>query len=572
MKLGKLNSLRVQISLFYSVASLVMFLLIGFLLYYSISNIVLEDALETTTLAVDRSGAFIEDYIDRNKDLSLLLAKDPALLRYLSGETVGNEAKDVLASIDTVMAADPYISSIIIVGKEGQLLSNETVLDMSMSDDMMKEAWYEAVVYGDGMPALTSARMQNFNMDKDHWVISLSREIQDADGAHLGVVVVDFKYSIIESYLEGLNLGSEGYVFILNAQGGVVYHEDPAYFQRPDLQAQLMAVSERTVGYESDMNRLIHSCGIPGTDWRMYGIASLDGLSAIRRQLLETIGLAILASLVALTILGTMVAGRITNPIKDLENAMNGIEAGLAMVEVDGRGCNEAISLAQHYNYMIDRVRALMEDIATKEQAIRAYELNVLHSQINPHFLYNTLDTIVWMAEFGDSEKVIHITKALAKFFRLSLSGGSETTTIANEVAHVRQYLIIQKERYDEQLNYTIDMEEGFEDVTIPKIVLQPIVENSIYHGIRDLDTPGHIDIAVTENGEDICFTVKDDGIGFDPEAVGQKDSAEKVKLGGVGIRNVNQRLKLTYGDGYGVTIQSAPGKGTKVTVKVKKL
>lgn len=572
MKLGKLNSLRVQIALFYSVASLVMFLLIGFLLYYSISNIVLEDALETTTLAVDRSGAFIEEYIDRNKDLSLLLAKDPALLRYLSGETVGNEAKDVLASIDTVMAADPYISSIIIVGKEGQLLSNEAVLDMSMSDDMMKEAWYEAVVYGDGMPALTSARMQNFNMDKDHWVISLSREIQDADGAHLGVVVVDFKYSIIESYLEGLNLGSEGYVFILNAQGGVVYHEDPVYFQNPNLQAQLMTVSEKTVGYESDMNRLIHSCGIPGTDWRMYGIASLDGLSAIRRQLLETIGLATLASLVALTILGTMVAGRITNPIKDLENAMNGIEAGLAMVEVDGRGCNEAISLAQHYNYMIDRVRALMEDIATKEQAIRAYELNVLHSQINPHFLYNTLDTIVWMAEFGDSEKVIHITKALAKFFRLSLSGGSETTTIANEVEHVRQYLVIQKERYDEQLNYTIDMAEGFEEVTIPKIVLQPIVENSIYHGIRDLDSPGHIDIAVTEDGEDICFTVKDDGKGFDPEAVGQKDSTEKVKLGGVGIRNVDQRLKLTYGDDYGLTIESAPGKGTEVTVRVKRV
>lgn len=569
MKERWVNGLRIQISLYYLLASLGTVLLIGFILYYSISSIVLNDALETTTMAVEKSGKHIESYIDKIKDMSLMIANDPSLIRYLSDEAGATDVEDALVMIDTALASDASIASIIVVGKGGQLLSNEASLDMSMSDDMMKETWYVDVIHGDGMPSLTSARMQKFNMDKDNWVISLSREIKDAQGNNLGVIVVDFKYSIIETYLSDLAMGDEGYVYILNADGGVVYHKDTTYFDHVDKQAELVEMSAMDAGYDNGMNLLFHNCGLLGTDWLMYGVASLDGLNAIRRQLTETIVVVGLISLAAMFAIGTLIAGRITNPIKDLEKAMGDIEADLTMIDVNEKGCNEAISLARHYNFMVGRIKHLMGDIADQEQAIRAYELNVLHSQINPHFLYNTLDTIVWMAEFGDSEKVIYITKSLAQFFRLSLSGGSETTTIGNEVDHVRQYLKIQKERYDEQLNYSIREIDDLKAIEIPKIILQPIVENSIYHGIRDLDHPGHIEVSVVKNGGDILFIIEDDGVGFDPEVKEEKADLG-VKLGGVGIQNVDQRLKLTYGDKYGLTITSAVGQGSKVVVRIK--
>ncbi len=569
MKERWVNGLRVQISLFYILASLGTVLLIGFILYYSISSVVLNDALETTTMSVEQSGKHIESYIDKIKDMSLLIASDPSLVRYLSDVGSESDVKDALVMIETALASDASIASIIVVGKGGQLLSNEASLDMSMSDDMMKEAWYVDVIHGDGMPSLTSARMQKFNMDKDNWVISLSREIEDGEGNNLGVIVVDFKYSIIETYLSDLAMGDEGYVYILNADGGVVYHKDTSYFEDEDKQSALMKMSTMAAGYDSGMNLLFHNSGLVGTDWQMYGVASLDGLNVIRRQLIETILLVGMISLAVMFAIGTWIAGRITNPIKELEKAMGDIEVDLSMIDVDEKGCNEAISLASHYNYMIDRIKLLMADIADQEQAIRAYELNVLHSQINPHFLYNTLDTIVWMAEFDDSKKVIYITKSLAQFFRLSLSGGSETTTVGNEVDHVRQYLKIQKERYDEQLNYTITESEDLKEVKIPKIILQPIVENSIYHGIRDLDHPGHIVVTVEKDEDDVVFTIEDDGLGFDLEATDNKSDLG-VKLGGVGIKNVDQRLKLTYGEKYGLTITSELGKGTKVVVRVK--
>ncbi|WP_430510400.1 sensor histidine kinase [Gottfriedia solisilvae] len=196
----------------------------------------------------------------------------------------------------------------------------------------------------------------------------------------------------------------------------------------------------------------------------------------------------------------------------------------------------------------------------------------MLHSQINPHFLYNTLDTIVWMTEFEEKERVISITKALAKFFQLSLSGGNEFTTIQNEIEHVKQYLFIQKERYGEKLSYSIDYNPALNDVKIPKILLQPIVENAIYHGIRESDENGEITIRLEKDHKDILFFIQDNGIGFDTTKLNAINKMKTAKLGGIGISNVNKRIKLYYGESYGISIQSIIGKGTKVMIRIKTL
>jgi len=219
----------------------------------------------------------------------------------------------------------------------------------------------------------------------------------------------------------------------------------------------------------------------------------------------------------------------------------------------------------------VQRIRSLLAEIMEKEKFLRSYELRALHSQINPHFLYNTLDTIVWMAEFKDSEKVIAITKALAKFFRLSLGDGAETTSVGDEIDHVRQYLFIQKERYENKLDYEIEVNESILDAVIPKIILQPIVENAIYHGIRPLKSGGMVKIEAYPNNEDVIFKISDNGIGFDTAKL-PEFKHNGLRLGGVGFNNVDKRVRLYYGEGYGLSLISYPGEGTEVMIKIRRI
>jgi two-component system sensor histidine kinase YesM len=239
---------------------------------------------------------------------------------------------------------------------------------------------------------------------------------------------------------------------------------------------------------------------------------------------------------------------------------------------IDISGSYEIESLTRHFNVMVERVGKLMGQVLENERYLRTYEINALHSQINPHFLYNTLDTIVWMAEFDDSDKVIEITKSLAQFFRLSLSKGDERITVENEIDHVKQYLFIQQQRYQEKLTYSFKVDEQTLKFKVPKIILQPIVENALYHGIREMDGPGHIEVKVWMDKQALYMEVTDNGVGFELKGEIFEENlpvSTKTKLGGVGLSNVNKRIHLYDGEGYGVSIRSVIGEGTKVLLKL---
>ena len=230
----------------------------------------------------------------------------------------------------------------------------------------------------------------------------------------MGVVLIDVHYKAIEGFLEKLNLGSGGYVFILNDANQVVYHPDTQYFQKDTLKQELVKISQMKPGYEPSMGMLTQHYNIAHTNWTLVGLSSLDELKQIQRHILETL---VLIGLVLFAVV---------------------LGSGLFM--------------AKRFAAMSTEIEQLMKTLTENEKYLRGYELSALHSQINPHFLYNTLDTIVWMAEFNDSQKVIAITKSLAQFFRLSLNQGRDKVSLMDELSHVTEYLFIQKERYGEQL------------------------------------------------------------------------------------------------------------------------
>ncbi len=570
MKPWRLWGIRTQILVFYLAATLFIVGAMGLALFFSTTRIVSQEVAKTTATAIDKSGRQLEMYIDQLKGLSDLLAESPQVHRYFdqSGpdDVAGDERRDIERMIQGMLNTNPEIASIILIGAKGQLITNEQNLEMHYSGDIQDQEWYQEAL-GSTMPILTSARMQEFSMDKDNWVISLGRELTDEKKKHLGVLRIDLKYDAIESILKDMSLGQEGYSYILNQSQQVVYHPNPQYFSQEEKRLELIDMLEMEGNELSREYKLTHRYNLNNSDWVLVGVASLDGVRRMEAEII--IVLVVLGSVLLLAAFGSsaIYASSVARPIRQLEKAMEEVEKGSLATEVGVVGSAEIASLSTHFLSMLDRIRELMQEIRNKEQFLRASELKTLYSQINPHFLYNTLDTIVWLAEFGNTERVISVSKAMARFFRLSLRGGSETTTVRDELDHVRQYLFIQKERYQDKLSYEIQAEDGLMDISIPKILLQPLVENAIYHGLRKMPGGGMIRITARKGEKDeLLLAVEDNGGGFEDAEKGK----DPLRLGGVGLKNVAERIRLYYGEDYGLSIANRPGQGATIILRLK--
>ena len=231
--------------------------------------------------------------------------------------------------------------------------------------------------------------------------------------------------------------------------------------------------------------------------------------------------------------------------------------------------------LSDSFEHMSNRIKQLMERVRTEETELRKTELKALQAQINPHFLYNTLDSIQWMCEQGKNEDAMKMVSALAKLFRISISRGHELIPIKDELQHAKNYLVIQSYRYRNQFSYSFDIETRLEHYLCNKITVQPLIENAIYHGIDRMVDEGEIKISVKEapdNKDDILITVEDNGVGMTEEQCRKILRKERSDSSGIGVKNVNDRLKIYFGEKYGLTIKSELDVGTIVTVRIPKI
>lgn len=266
----------------------------------------------------------------------------------------------------------------------------------------------------------------------------------------------------------------------------------------------------------------------------------------------------------------------IYTPIKKLHDVTTVITKNDLQALMTSDNVDEITELGMSFNIMIGRIKELLDSKIKEQENLKKAELRALQAQINPHFLYNTLDTIIWMAEANKTEQVVEIVSALSNFFRISLSKGMDWITIAEEAERIRNYLTIQKMRYRDILDYKIDIDDRVKEKTILKLILQPLVENALYHGIKNKRQGGTIWVrAVPLGDEQIQIVVEDNGIGFTPEKLLQlraelEDDSGDIKLeSGFGIGNVNKRIRLYYGKPYGVTVRSEYDKGTCVTLVI---
>ena len=400
------------------------------------------------------------------------------------------------------------------------------------------------------------------------WVVTMIEPLER--NGEEAWVALDLRFASISSYINNVGIGQHGYCFLMD-ESGILYHP-----QQQLIYSQLKSEDTDTLanlpdGTYSESNVIYVLQTVEGSPWRVVGVSYVDEL--VTSSLWENfwlLALAAAAILLAALVSSIVISRALSRPLKGLSRAMRQFEKSAdTFTYAPVGGAREVQELSESFGHMVVKIQHLMETVRREEINLRKTELKALQAQINPHFLYNTLDAIAWMCEQGRNDEAVQMVNALAQLFRISISRGHELIPIRSELRHAESYLKIQKHRYKNQFSYRFDVDESCLDFLCNKITLQPIIENAIYHGINGLVDEGEIVITLRADGSDVVFTVADNGVGMEEEQIQAILRKERSDHTGIGIKNVNDRLKIYFGEGYGITIDSEPDVGTTVTIRM---
>ncbi len=403
------------------------------------------------------------------------------------------------------------------------------------------------------------------------WVVTMTAPLPQ--GSEVSWVSLDLSFSSISSYINNVSIGQRGYCFLMDAKGNIVYHPQQQLLYAGLKKEDTESLATLSDGIYND-DAIIHCItSVEGSDWRVVGVSYVDEL--VNRNVVEMLKISgVVAVVILLVALLTswLLSNFLGQPLKKLASAMESFEADADhFTYCPVGGTKEVQELSCSFGHMVMRIQQLMTTVREEEINLRKTELKALQAQINPHFLYNTLDSIAWMCERGRNADAVNMVHALACLFRISISKGHELIPIAKEIQHAESYLQIQKYRYKNQFTYQFDVDPQCLDYYCNKITLQPILENAINHGLNLLVDEGQILVKVYQDGEDIIFCVQDNGVGMSQEKIEAVLQDGKRENTGIGIKNVNDRLKIYFGKEYGLQISSKPDEGTCVTIRMPK-
>ena len=404
------------------------------------------------------------------------------------------------------------------------------------------------------------------------WVVTMTVPLES--GNQTSWVSLDLSFSSISTYINNVSIGQRGYCFLMDKEGNIVYHPQQQLLYsglKSEDTASLAALED---GAYVDDTVIYSVTSVAGSDWRIVGVSYVDEM--VNRSFREMIRLSLVlgGALLAAAVLTSVLLSRLlARPLRGLADAMERFETDADhFTYLPVGGTREVQELSGSFEHMVLRIQRLMSTVREEEVNLRKTELKALQAQINPHFLYNTLDSIAWMCEQGRNDDAVKMIHALARLFRISISKGHELIPIAKEIEHAESYLQIQKYRYKNQFTYEFDVDPACLNYYCNKITLQPIIENAINHGLDLLVDEGRITVQVRQDGEDIVFTVQDNGVGMSDELIRSILAHEPEDRTGIGIRNVNDRLQIYFGKQYGLRITSEPDVGTCVEIRMPKI
>ncbi len=544
-------------------------------------NTVRNSTLDNNRILLGQLVKQIDSYIAGMEQISMAVQDDYQLISYLQNDdnASSSEYTSIQQRLGNYIEARDDISDIIIVSHSGGIISGNPDMDLNPWMDISNKEWYRSALEAEGETVVSSSYVQNIVAGRYSWVVSLSREIvSPLDGKFLGVLLVDLKFNRIKELCQSLVVGRKGYNFIIDSDRNYIFHPSQQLIYSElrmepiDSIYSLLDNENESFYHENDRYFMIKTSSLTGwhlisvtyesdivTDWQYVQIS----YSFLGLVLFLIVGLAT-----------NRISSGITRPVRKLQEIMQSVDTGEFQLVGSIDATEEISELAREYDTMVGHIRKLMDENIKEQELKRKSDLKALQAQINPHFLYNTLDSIIWMGEMGQSREVVLMTSALSKLFRISISRGRELITISDEIAHVESYLTIQKMRYKDKFDYELDIDPDLYKRSILKITLQPLVENAIYHGIKEVDHKGRIRITGEELAGRIKLEVVDNGKGMTEEEMSNLNSMLNSPPGssgsfrqGTGVLNVHERIQLYFGKEYGLTYYPCSGGGTGISI-----
>lgn len=570
----KKASIHNIISVSFTIVAVLGMIVVGGALYLRFSNLTEEMVAKNNQAILDQVNLNLDSYLRKMMKISDTMYYRGIKKKDLSSENI-NKEMDILYE-----ANKDFLISISLFSEHGDIIASYPVQQLKENIDPRENEWFQDALEKSENLHFSTPHVQNLFYDPNYkytWVVSLSRavEITEDGKAKRGVLLVDMSFSGIEEICKNVDLGQNAYVYLMDGNGEIIYHprqqliytnlieetnnknsklEDGNYLE--NFQGNKRMINIKTVGY---------------TGWKIVSVSPIEDILSGASDFRAFAIFIMLFAIFTLISINMYVSSRIANPIMELEKAVKEFENGVDNLNISETGSQEVQHLAKAIKLMINQMNILMDNIVKEQEEKRKSELNALQSQINPHFLYNTLDFIVWMIENENYNGAITMVTSLARFFRISISKGRNIITVKDELEHARNYLTIQSIRYKNKFDYEIEAQEEALDLQCIKLIVQPLIENAIYHGMEYMYGDGNILVKAYVEEENLYIDIIDNGLGMPQEVAEEllvkKGKNSSRKGSGIGLKNVHERIQLYFGKEYGLKIFSEPDEGTIIRI-----
>lgn len=569
------QGIQASVLVSFTVVSILVVLLLSLVLYNRFTQRTRVMMTESTQQLMSQTETNLEDYLTSMRRISDAMYYDVIKDKDLARDSLDSEMFLLYE------ANKDNLISFALFKRDGSLVSAAPISAMKSRIDVREQPWFNLAMEEPENLHFSTPHVQNIfdaSTFRYYWVISLSRivELTDKGVPMRGVLLVDMNYSTIEQMMERVNSSnSYQYCYLCDSDGELIYHPRQMRINAGNYKENNAQVCEYEDGVHEERfdgeDRLVIVNTISYTGWKLVCVIPMNGFQLGNVSMRIFTLMVILATILAILVVNRIVTIQITSPILQLNRSIQNMEGG--RVDPDSvyiGGPAEIEHLGRSLQGSFQQVNTLMDDLLSEQDERRRSELDALQSQINPHFLYNTLDSIVWMIEGEKNDDAVFMVTQLASLFRISLSRGRTVISIKDELVHARNYMNIQKVRYKDAFEVYWDIQEEVLSFCTVKLIVQPILENALYYGIDAMGDEGEIHVKGVKQGEDIYLTITDNGLGMPEETVRQLlvDESRVHKNGsGVGLINVHKRIQLRFGEAYGLIIRSEPDEGTAVTI-----
>jgi len=587
------SSLRAKLLTMFVILTSIPLIAVGLVSYQKSFNTVSGHSKAATMLVVDQLARDI-DILFQDTGRLLELENNPQALHFLFSQSeTYDDAKEILKTFNLYRETYKYdnVLNITMVNLYGRGISERRGVFLLDKNPLRNPHFNyllshpEAILNIPPSDASPLDRLDGFQYPNQNVISIMATVKQRITHEVIGFIVIDLEDSVVERFFDSFSIGKTGFFYIVDESGNPIFtpsdmKESIQSIQPTELSHLLNSQHDSFVDQSTGKPKFVVFSTSAATGWKIIGQVPLQEIVEDANEIRQLIIISVALSILFTITLYFFITTRLTRPVQLLKNKMRQAASGYLEAKVKPTGQDEIADLGNSFNIMLDQIKMLLDQSISEQEQIQKAELRTLQAQINPHFLYNTLDSIVWMAEAGKNEQVIQLVQALSRFFRISLNKGRDWITLREELEHVRNYLVIQQMRYRDILDYQIEVDAELYELPILKMTLQPIVENALYHGLKNKRTKGLIRIlGQLHNKHMIELVIEDNGIGMIPEKLAQlRDQLNKQRFpeetgveisGGFGLHNVHERLRLYYGSPYGVDIDSIDQVGTKVILQI---